>query len=62
MMTAPVGALVGATYSNDIWRSFESPIVVRPGEYFQTFVHFRVGTATASQEVTYIVGVDGYWD
>jgi len=62
MMYAPVGAVVGATYSNEIWRSFESPIIVRPGEYFQTFVHFRIGTATASQEVTYTVGVDGYWD
>jgi len=62
MMYAPVGAVVGQPYSNEIWRSFDSPIVVRPGEYFQTFVHFRVGTATASQEVTYTVGVDGYWD
>jgi len=60
-MTVAVGAAVGATYDRDIYRQFASPIAVRPGEYIQTTVHFRVGTATASQEVTYVVGFDGYW-
>lgn len=62
MCTAPVGAAVGALYDPEIVRAFEAPIVVRPGEYIATTVRFRVGTATASQEVFYVVTFNGYWE
>jgi hypothetical protein len=61
-MTAPVGAAIGAVYDKDITVQFQSPICVRPGEYFETTVRFIVGTATSSQTVVYTVMVDGYWE
>lgn len=62
MCTAAVGTAVGGMYDRDIERSFDTPIVVRPGEFIATTVRFRVGTATASQELTYVVSFDGYWE
>ena len=41
---------------------FTTPLVVRPGEFIAPTVRFRIGTATASQEVTYLVAFDGYWE
>jgi hypothetical protein len=62
MCSAAVGTAVGGLYSNEIRRTFDAPIVVRPGEYIATTVRFRVGTATASQEVFYTVMFNGYWE
>lgn len=62
MCTVPVGAAVGAMYDRDIVAQFGTPICVRPGEFIATTVRFRVGTATASQELTYVVGFDGYFE
>ena len=62
MCTAAVGTAVGGVYDKEITRTFDTPIVVRPGEYIATTVRFRVGTATASQELTYVVGFNGYWE
>lgn len=60
MCTAPVGTAIGGLYDRDIVVNFDAPIVVRPGEYIATTVRFRVGTATASQELTYVVTFNGY--
>lgn len=62
MCSAAVGTVVGGLYSNEIVRAFEAPIVVRPGEYVATTVRFRIGTATASQEVFYTVTFNGHWE
>ena len=62
MCSAAIGTVVGGLYDKEINRTFDTPIVVRPGEYIATTVRFRVGTATASQELTYIVGFNGYWE
>lgn len=62
MCSAPIGTVVGGLYDREIVRAFEAPIVVRPGEYVATTVRFRVGTATASQEVFYVVTFNGYWE
>ncbi len=62
MCTAPVGAAVGALYDRPVTADFSTPLVVRPGEFIAAVVRFRVGTATASQEVTYTVDFDGYWE
>lgn len=61
-MSIAVGAAVGAMYDRDIRQTFQTPIVVRPGEFIATTVRFRVGTATASQELTYLVTFDGYFE
>jgi hypothetical protein len=61
-MTAPVGAAVGALYDRTIDTVFSTPVVIRPGEFIATVARFRVGTATASQEVTALVDFDGYWE
>lgn len=61
-MSAAVGAAVGASYDRDIRQTFSTPIVIRPGEFIATTVRFRIGTATASQEVTYLVTFDGYFE
>jgi len=62
MMTAPVGAAIGALYDRDINLVSSIPIaVIRPGEFFAITVRFRIGTATASQEVTYTVDPIGIW-
>jgi hypothetical protein len=62
MMTAPVGAVIGALYDRDINLVSSIPIaVIRPGEFVAITVRFRIGTATASQEVTYTVDPIGIW-
>jgi hypothetical protein len=61
-MTAPVGAAIGALYDRTIDTVFSTPVVIRPGEFIATVARFRVGTATASQEVTALVDFDGYWE
>lgn len=60
--SAPVGAAIGAVYAPDIVMQFDSPIVVRPGEYIATIVKIVVGTATASQTFTYCVTFDGNFE
>lgn len=61
-MTVPVGAAIGATYDKEVGYTFNTPIVVRPGERIATTVRFIVGTATASQSVTATVTFDGYFE
>jgi hypothetical protein len=61
--SAAVGAAIGAMYAPDIDVNFaDSPIVVRPGELINTFMKQIVGTATASQTITYIVMFRGYFE
>jgi len=60
--SAAVGAAIGAKYSDDIFLSLTSPIVVRPGEFLATIMKIVVGTATASQTITFNVTFDSYFD
>jgi len=62
MCTAAVGAADGTAYDGELEYSFQSPIVIRPGEFISTTVRFRVGTATALQTLTYTVGFGGFWE
>lgn len=59
--SAAVGAAIGTVYSPDIVMEFPTPIVVRPGEFINTHLKQAIGTATASQTITYIVNFNGYW-
>lgn len=59
----PVAAVVGATPNGgDVRFSFTSPICVQPGEFFQIICRFVTGTATGSQIIEFVIGVDGYFE
>lgn len=60
--SAAVGTPVGGMYSPDISLTFATPIVIRPGEFINTFLKQIVGTATASQTILYTVFFDSYWE
>lgn len=61
--SAVVGAAIGAPYDKELIRRFDGgPIVVRPGESIATIMKIVVGTATASQTITFNVTFDGYWE
>lgn len=60
--SAAIATAVGGLYSPDIYMSFDSPIVVRPGEYIATIMKIVVGTATASQTITFAVTFDGNFE
>lgn len=62
MCSAAIGTVIGGLYDRAITADFSVPLVVRPGEFIATTVRFRIGTATAAQEVTYTVDFDGYWE
>lgn len=59
---APIGAVIGQPYTSDIYMPFDSPIVVRPGEFLATMAKIVVGTATASQTITYAVTYDANFE
>lgn len=61
-MTAPIGAVVGATFDRDIRVTFATPIYVNPGELIASVARFIVGTATASQAIVCSVGFEGFWE
>jgi hypothetical protein len=61
-MYGAIGAVIGQGYDKDIVRSFQTPIVVNPGEFVALVVRFLLGTATTSQEVVTIAGFEGYWE
>jgi hypothetical protein len=62
IMSAPVGSVIGAPYSNEIDLNFTTPIVVNPGEFIATAVRQIVGTATGSQTIYGLVGFGGFWE
>jgi hypothetical protein len=62
IMSVPIAAAIGADYSKDLIHTFQTPIVVNPGEFIATTVRFLLGTATASQEVVGSIGWEGYWE
>jgi hypothetical protein len=61
-MSAEVATPIGGLYSGDVSFNFDSPIVVRPGEFLATMMKIVVGTATASQTITYNVVFDGSFE
>lgn len=61
--SAAIGTVVGGLYAPDsIYMGFDSPIVVRPGEFVALIMKIIVGTATASQTITYSVTFDGNFE
>lgn len=61
-MYAPVGAVVGAPYSQELDMLFETPLVIYDGEWIASAVRVPVGTATASQTILGSVDFEGYFE
>lgn len=62
-MAWPVGSAIGSTPTNgDVYMPFTAPIPVAPGEFFVVGARFVVGTATASQTIQFVIGIDSYWE
>lgn len=58
-----IAAAVGAAPAQpDIMRNFSTPLVCESGRYFHILVKPLIGTATASQTISGIVGINGYWE
>jgi hypothetical protein len=56
-----VGAAIGAP-AEAIRETFDSPIVVHPGQWVAAVAKFIVGTATASQVIWAVVKFDAYYE
>jgi len=61
-MYAPIGAVIGACYSNELDMIFETPLAVNDGEWISSVVKIPVGTATASQTILGSVDFEGYFE
>jgi hypothetical protein len=59
--TFPIGAAIGAQ-ALPIDKNFDSSIVVNGGEYLHVIVKCPIGTATASQIIRGIVGINAYFE
>lgn len=64
IMSVPVGALAGTTYTPDrIYVSLRgAPVIVNPSEFVATTAKILTGTATGSQTVYFTVGFESYWE
>ena len=58
----PVGAAIGANADREINRSFQTPHITGPGRFFDIGLRIPVGTATASQVIAGMIGVEGYFE
>jgi len=58
----PVGAAVGADAGKRIDVNLDAPVVVEPGTFLHVILKMPVGTATASQIIRGIVGINAYWE
>lgn len=56
-----VGAAIGAA-ANRIDVNLDAPVVVEPGAFLHVILKMPVGTATASQVIRGLVGVNAYWE
>lgn len=55
----PIGAAIGAQ-ATTIDKNFDSSIVVNSGEFLHIILKMPVGTATASQVIRGVIGINGY--
>lgn len=61
-ISIPVATPIGGKGSNDISVKFTSPITVEPGQMFIVILKVPVGTATASQIIRGVCGINGCWN
>lgn len=58
----PIGTVIGGNCDRSIDRNFDSCLVVDPGTYLHIILKMPVATATASQIVRGVVGINAYWE
>lgn len=58
----PVGAAIGADAGKRIDVNLDAPVVVEPGTFLHIILKMPVGTATASQIIRGVVGINAYWE
>lgn len=58
----PVGAAIGADSGKRIDVNLDAPVVVEPGTFVHVILKMPVGTATASQIIRGVVGINAYWE
>lgn len=58
----PVGAAIGADAGKRIDVNLDAPVVVEPGTFLHVILKMPVGTATASQIIRGVVGINAYWE
>jgi hypothetical protein len=56
----PITSAVGTT-STHLETKFTTPIVIRPGEFFD-IVARNVGIVTSAGAITFTIGIDSYWE
>lgn len=61
VQSIPVGAAVGAA-TNTLSKVFKQPLPVNAGNFFHVILKMPVGTATASQIIRGVVGIDATWE
>jgi hypothetical protein len=57
----PVGTAIGANLTQ-INKQFQTPVVCEGNRFFHIILRMPVGTATASQVIAGMVGIEGYFD
>lgn len=57
-----IAAGIGANFDREINRQFDTPLITQGGRFFNIGVRIPVGTATASQVIAGMVGVNGYFE
>lgn len=59
--TFPIGAAIG-TQATRIYVNLDAPLVAEPGTYVHVILKMPIGTATASQVVRGVVGINSYFE
>lgn len=57
----PIGAAIGQRCDQRIVHTFNSPVVTNSGRFFTVILRMPVATATASQIIGGMVGIDGFF-
>lgn len=61
VQSIPVGAVVGAS-TNTLSKVFKQPLPINAGNFFHVILKMPVGTATASQIIRGVIGIDATWE
>jgi hypothetical protein len=56
-----VAAAIGAL-AQDLWRTFDQPLIVQPSRYLHLILKCPIGTATGSQVIRGQATIDGYFE
>ena len=60
--TFAVGAAIGGNPDRQILRPFSAPLITQANRFFGIGLRIPVGTATASQVIAGMIGVEGFFE